>query len=113
MIERAEEEAKAKEEADDDDDDDDVESGDENQGETDELTVPWIAKFFTNVFDIEKAPFRVESDTNEDLLLALGEKIAQEIQSVQGYVSTWRASGVMGAVPAKNVEADTCEHVKS
>ena len=72
-----------------------------------------MARFFTNVFDIEKAPFKVDGDTDETLLAALGAKIAQEIQSVQGYVSTWRTSGVMGAVPMKNVDTDTRDHVKS
>ena len=33
------------------------------------------------MFEMEKAPFRVEGDTDETLLEALGEKIAQEIQS--------------------------------
>ena len=32
---------------------------------------------------------------------------------MEGYVSTWRASGVMGATPHKNVESDTRGHLQS
>ena len=35
------------------------------------------------------------------------------MQSVEGYVSTWRASGVMGATPHKNVESSTRDSVES
>ena len=93
VIDRAEEEAKAKEDCDD-------EKNDEDEEETEvvDLTVPWLSKFFMEMFDMEKVPFHLEGETNETLLTALSEKIAQEIQSVEGYVSTWRGSGVMGAV---------------
>ena len=103
-----------------DDDDDgsnkkdvDDEKNEEEDTEVVDLTVPWLSKFFMEVFDMEKVPFHLEGETDESLLTALSEKIAQEIQSVEGYVSTWRASGVMGAVPAKNMEVDTHDHVKA
>ena len=83
------EEAKEKEDCDD-------EQNDEDEEETGvmDLTVPWLSKFFMEMFDMEKVPFHLEGESNEALLTALSEHIAQEIQSVEGYVSTWRASGV-------------------
>ena len=77
-IERVESEAKAKADSDD---------TDENEEEPiieDELPVPWIAKFFTEVFEMETAPFKVDGTTPEEILIALAEKIAQEMQSVDG-----------------------------
>ena len=46
--------------------------------------MPWIAKFFTEVFEMETAPFKVDGTTPEEILIALAEKIAQEMQSVDG-----------------------------
>ena len=63
--------------------------------------MPRIAVFSTEVFEMDTAPFKIDGTTPEEILVALAEKIAQEIQSVEGYVSTWRASGVMGATPHK------------
>ena len=113
LIERAEEEVQARQEHDDSEDDTEAASNKKERVVTDELTVPWLAKFFMSVFEVDKVPFKMEGETGEDILLALGEKIAQELQSVEGYASTWRTSGVMGAVPTRNVEESTREQVKT
>ena len=38
--------------------------------------------------------------------------MAKEMQSVQGYVSTWRSNGAMNVMRSKNVEADTHAHLR-
>ena len=78
VIDRVEEEAKAREDSDDDKNDEE-----EEDAEVVDLTVPWLSKFFMEMFDMEKVPFQIEGETNETLLTALSEKIAQEIQSVE------------------------------
>merc|ERR1712115_395050 len=44
---------------------------------------------------------------------ALAELIAKEMQSVQGYVSTWRSHGAMSGLVAKDVETETHKHLQS
>ena len=113
LIERAGEKARVKLDRDGSGADTDDDQRDEDGNVVEELTVPWLAKFFMSVFETDKAPFKLEGNTIDDMQLALCEKIAQEIQSVEGYASTWRASGVMGAIPTQNVEQNTREHVKT
>ena len=70
VIDRAEEEAKEKEDC-------DAGKNDEDEEETDvmDLTVPWLSKFFMEMFDMEKVPFHLEGESNEALLTALSEKM--------------------------------------
>ena len=113
LIERAEEEAQARLDRDDSDDEEHKHDCDIGSNMSDELTVPCLAKFFVSVFETDKIPFKLEVENADDVLVALGKRIAQEIQSVEGYASIWRASGVMGAVPTQNVEENTRDHVKT
>ena len=63
LIERAEETAKAKK------DNESELSGDEDQLDQEELPVPWLAKFFTDVFHMAKVPLHMEGATRDSLHL--------------------------------------------
>ena len=74
-----------------------------------ELPMRWLAEYVSRIC----APFsfHVNGDTPELIRSALAELIAREMQSVQGYVSTWRSNGAMNALKSKDVEAETRAHV--
>ena len=74
LIERAEEEAQAREDLDNSEDDAEGACNKKEGDVIDELTVPWLAKFFMSVFEVDKVPFKMEGETGEDILVALGEK---------------------------------------
>ena len=76
----------------------------------DELSVPWLARFIHAQIG-ENLAFSLDGDSLETRLSALSDKIAQEMQSVQGYVNTWRTGGVMTDLPKANIERGTREHV--
>ena len=57
LIERAEEEAQARLDRDDSDDETRKHDCDIGSNISDELTVPWLAKFFVSVFETDKIPF--------------------------------------------------------
>ena len=76
-----------------------------------ELPMQWLAAYISRIC----APFsfKVEGDTPETIRDALADLMAREMQSVQGYVSTWRSNGAMYALKSKDVEAETHDHLRA
>ena len=56
-------------------------------------------------------PFRVEGETHEEIEVALAEILAKEMQSVQGYVQTWRSTAALPKGRPGEVVEETAAHV--
>ena len=71
--------------------------------------MPVLARLVTDV--CSPFPFRVEGDTPDEIHTALAELLAKEIQSVQGYVRTWRSAATMHVSAPGTVPEETAAHV--
>ena len=86
------------------------EAGDDDApAPADELSMPALARIVMEM--CSPFPFRVEGETHEEIEVALAEILAKEMQSVQGYVQTWRSTAALPKGRPGEVVEETAAHV--
>ena len=76
----------------------------------DAIPIPWLASFVYAT--CSPFSFDLGAQSADDVVVALGRKIGEEIQAVQAYARALRATGVMPAGPPENVQESTRQHVQ-